>query len=258
MVLFNKSLIKSDFDKAAASYNEKAVLQKKTAAELVNYFGYKLSNKKVLDVGSGTGFVREFLKQNEVKTDLFETDISIEMCKISRKAGAKTICSDIEFPVFRDEAFDAVISSLCFQWLNDYKKTISDIKNLLKKNGYFIFSTFSEETLKELKNIFEENGLKGRVNSFQKCSDFIFELEKQGFKNINFYESKIIKYYNNFSCILNEIREVGAANKNSEFRVNSLSKSKLQKIEEEYKKKYSVNGQIFASWHISYIVAEKL
>jgi len=102
----------------------------------------KLSVKKILDAGCGTGNNMEFL--NGYGFDTFGIDISKEALQICRSKGLKNIkeANLLSIP-FEDNTFDLVTCMDIYGNL-DYKESISaskEINRVCKKGGYIIINT---------------------------------------------------------------------------------------------------------------------
>ena len=61
--MIKKELVQKNFNKSSKSYNEFAFVQKYMATELINFVPEKFSNKRILEIGSGTGILTEKLLQ---------------------------------------------------------------------------------------------------------------------------------------------------------------------------------------------------
>lgn len=87
---------------------------------------------RILDIGSGTGYVAEILKP----ADVVCTDITIEMLNIAmNKTDAKFILADAHNLPFNDGTFDAAISSFAMHEMADQKKVFTEMFRVLKAGG---------------------------------------------------------------------------------------------------------------------------
>lgn len=98
-----------------------------------------VKGKKVLDFGCGSGIYTKLLKKKGAKIKGF--DISKEMIDIARKENPiidLRIGSGYKIP-FKGK-FDIVVASLVMDYLKDWDKVFKEVKRVLKKGGYFVFS----------------------------------------------------------------------------------------------------------------------
>jgi len=99
-----------------------------------------VKGKKILDFGCGSGIYARLLTKKGAKLKGF--DISPEMLKIAKQLNPKLdlrLGSGNKIPF--KEKFDIVLASLVVHYLKDWNKMFKQVKRVLKKGGYFIFST---------------------------------------------------------------------------------------------------------------------
>lgn len=120
-----KRSLRLQFSRAAKTYDEWAIPQKKSAEILV-----KLSKPygKVLDLGCGTGFVSEHLKGCSV----IGLDISEEMVKAYKERFGIGIVGNAEELPFKNESFDFVLSNFSLHW-TDWRKSIKEALRVAKR-----------------------------------------------------------------------------------------------------------------------------
>lgn len=114
-------------------YNE--MLEMPTTLELLG----NVKGKKVLDWGCGSGIYAKILTKKGAKVKGF--DISPTMIKIAKEDNPKLdlrVGSGTKIPF--KEKFDIVVASLAIHYLKDWNKVLKEVRRVLKKNGYFIFS----------------------------------------------------------------------------------------------------------------------
>lgn len=101
------------------------------------------NHKKILDISSGVGIVANRIK-DKYNADLLCNDLSPKAISILKKHGHKTVSFNLEedkkpYP-FNDGEFDAVISLATIEHLLDIDHFLSEIKRILKKDGYLYLS----------------------------------------------------------------------------------------------------------------------
>ena len=97
-------------------------------------------DKKVLEVGSGPGFVSERLKQNGCKVTAIEIDP--EKGKQAEKFCEKVLVGNVEemtFP-FKKESFDAILFGDVLEHLKSPETLLKKLKQFLKKDGFIVVS----------------------------------------------------------------------------------------------------------------------
>lgn len=99
-----------------------------------------IKNKKILDIGCGTGIYAKILTQKGAIVKGF--DISPSMVGVARRENPKLdlrIGSANKIPF--NEKFDIAFASLVVHYLPDWNKMLKEIRRVLKDDGIFIFST---------------------------------------------------------------------------------------------------------------------
>lgn len=158
--MLNKLTVKQRFKKATATYDEHALIQKKTCMELAQTMDQLIDQKtwdRVLEIGCGTGgLTQEILKYSAINTlylnDLYEDINDLKSADWLEKVDVRSFIGDIEqleLPL----KLDLVISSAAFQWMIDLPTLLQKIHNVLNHNGYLVFSTFGTDNLREIKQL---------------------------------------------------------------------------------------------------------
>lgn len=120
--------------------------------EWKKFFSKKLnSESKVLDVGTGTGFIALILA--ELGYEVVGVDISEEMLKVAREKAEKRNLK-VEFKIgnaekldFRDNEFDAVVSRHLLWTLKDQKACVAEWKRVAKNKVIAIDGVWSSGDL---------------------------------------------------------------------------------------------------------------
>lgn len=102
---------------------------------------YIPSNKTILDVGCGSGYLSKLLK--EKNNIVYGIDSSKEACEIAKQYIDKVICRDIEKikkTIFKNEFFDIIIFSDILEHLKDPLIILKNFKKYLKDDGIIIIS----------------------------------------------------------------------------------------------------------------------
>ena len=112
-----------------------------------------IKNLKILDVGCGGGIICEPLARLGAKvTGIDFVPNNIKAAKIHSKKNKlkiKYINKDIEKSKL-DEKFDIILMFEVLEHLDNWKKTIKNIKKNLNKNGLIIISTINRNLLSKL------------------------------------------------------------------------------------------------------------
>lgn len=187
-----KQRIAENFSRAADSYDQAAILQKRVAARTIprlpTHLKPKLKSKqpdsegmqahyRILDLGTGTGLHSLTLAKRYDNAIVIGMDLAMGMLQFAKKNinhPRISWCSgDIESIPFKSNTVDLIYSSLAIQ-LCSFEKVLYEVNRVLKFDGTFVFSTLAEGSLKELSSAWSLAGEKDRVNHFDS-----FKTQKQ-------------------------------------------------------------------------------
>lgn len=141
-----EKLSKEHFNRQASIYDEKdTIYYSKYGKISCNYVSEYLKNidyNKLLDIGSGTGYLINMLKDKEM-TEFYGLDLSEEMIKIAESKNIKNaqfILGSANKLPFDDDTFDVVT---CIQSFHHYpypNEAMREAYRVLKKGGVYILS----------------------------------------------------------------------------------------------------------------------
>ena len=178
------------FDSIAEDYEE--ISNQYTIERRIESFK-KDSNGLVLEVGSGTGVVTEF-----VTCTVICTDISFKMCKQAKTKRPLVVCCDAEMLPFRENLFDTIISAEMIYYLENPEIFISYSRKILKKNGKLLISMANHDMaiVDKIRSLLRSMGLRRTyfndgLKEFMRIEHLRSLLNKYNFK-INSIEKKVI------------------------------------------------------------------
>ncbi len=115
-------------------YNE--MLEMPATLELLG----NVKGKKILDFGCGTGIYAKLLTKMGAKVSGF--DISGEMLAIAKRENPELdFKQGSGYNIPFKEKFDIVLASLVVHYLEDWNQMFKQVSKVLKKGGYFVFSS---------------------------------------------------------------------------------------------------------------------
>ena len=243
--MIDKALVKTRFAKSLDTYDENALIQKIMASKLVSLLEKK-EFVSVLEVGCATGVLTREIVGN-INFECFSANDIVE----KSSDYIATIIDDCEFisgdieVVDINKTYDLIISNACLQWCNNLTQTIDKLYSLLNDDGMLAFSVFGEE------NLFEINDLFKIENKFYPITELKTYLKKYNF--IEYREEKSRLYFDNAIDVLKHLKYTGV-NALSPF---NLTKSKIKKFEEDYKRKYADNQKVYLTYNPVFVVIKK-
>lgn len=167
-----------------------------------------LTNKTVLDLGCGFGInCMDFI--NSGAKSVTGVDISKNMLNTAIKNNSNPQIKYINLPLEDidklNEKYDLIYSSLCFHYIKDFDKLVSDISSLLNAGGTLLFSqehpvvTASKENAGNY--IYDENNTPYAF-SFNSYQD-------ENIRNGFWFVDGVIEYHRTFSTIVNILCDNG-------------------------------------------------
>ena len=201
------------FDKYYNVYDNYSIVQKKVAENLSNFIKNSgIENKKIetiFEIGCGTGiFTKKYMelfKESKIfLNDIFNTKEFFENYSYN-----DFICGDIE--EIKIPRVDLIVSSSVLQWIKDFEKLVKKIAN---SSNNFCFSIYITGNLAEIKNHFGISLDYHDVN-------FIKDVLKKYFSNVNFYDEEMILEFDSPMSLLKHLKYTGVTGLQ---KVNSVSK----------------------------------
>lgn len=242
--MIKKELVKKNFSKSTNSYDNFANVQKHMAKELMKNLNDNLNEIKILEIGSGTGILTNYLISKYPNSQITLIDISepmIESCKNKFGNRLNYIVSDAENYEFENK-FDLIISNATFQWFNNLNETVEKYKNILNENGKILFSIFAEGTYKELNESFL------KVSKEYKYSQNFIGLEELKKIGKILKEEYYMEEYENLLNFLKSIKGIGAQSSLTNKKV--LTPNIIKTVEKEYLASYK---KILVSNSLAYV-----
>ncbi len=157
MSKLSKKYIKRSFDNASFSYPNFSKLQHEIANNLAKTIKGDFFDN-VLEIGVGDGKLSTLV--NFGYSNYIGIDLSLQMAHLFKHNHQTKHCivADAENIPFRENSFDLIISSSCFQWFFDPKTSINKLKSLLKNKENFFFSVFLKGTFYQMQEVSKITG----------------------------------------------------------------------------------------------------
>ncbi len=256
----DKARVRAAFDRAAHSYDAAAVLQKLVREEMFDRLDLiKVAPKNILDLGCGTGHGSFSLQKRFKSANVFSLDLAFSMLEkthaqqpfLKKAFGSKKlICGDIENLPVAEAQIDLVWSNLAIQWCNDLDKSFTNIRNALKPNSLFIFSTFGPDTLKELRAA-TSNG-QTHVSRFIDMHDIGDALTRNGFNAPVLDVERYTLTYDDVRSVMVDLKSIGANNATQGRGRGLAGKGFLTSLAEQYEQFRMADGKLPATFEVVY------
>lgn len=238
------------FNEAATRYDAHATYQHRQTARLVDAARMLVpAGARVLDIGCGTGqFARQAGAGSWRVTGL---DLAPAMCGIARAYGP-VVCADASALPFAAGRFDAAVSSLCLQWVEDLPRAMGELRRALRPGGLVLTNALIAGTLNELAHAAESAQLALPLLTMRTHSAYASALAAQGFALLLCDTVHETLYYPSVTALLDSMRRIGAQMPHA--RPGTLRASRYRALCTEYERRRNPQG-LPASWVSHLIVA---
>ena len=225
-----KGAVRRSFDRAAPTYDDAAVLAREVGDRMLERLDLiKAVPKRLLDLGSGTGYCAARLRDRYPQCVVVELDFARSMLLRSRSqrpwwrrglaalTGDRTcaVCADMERLPFVDRSFDMVWSNLALNWADTPEQVFAECWRVLRPGGVFMFSTAGPDTLKELRDAYAAVDRHVHVNRFIDMHDLGDCLVGARFADPVMDMEYIALNYPDVRALLAELKASGARNFNA-------------------------------------------
>jgi malonyl-CoA O-methyltransferase len=249
----DKERIKKRFTRAAATYDDQAVIQLKVADRLLTLLDQHaaLPPRKVLEIGCCTGMLTSRLAQRYRGLEkLYVNDLvpdfnPLVANRVAEHVSPEFLAGDIE-TVALPENIDLVISSSTFHWLNDLPSLFGRLVTHMAPEGTLAFSMYSIHNLMELREL---TGIGLKYYGLEQIKAMV----GKHFLVLACEEELITFKFRDPLDILHHLRETG---------VNALdgslwSRSRLTDFITQYKHRFTEGNLVRLTYHPVYCIARK-
>lgn len=258
--------VRRRFDRCAAGYDAAAVLAREVAARMLERLDLvRMQPARVLDLGSGTGFVAQNLNTRYVQAQVVAIDFSLAMLRAANPArlrfpgrrlwsrlGARRplpVCAEMERLPLADASFDLACSNLALEWSARPHQVLQEVQRVLRGGGLFMFSTLGPDTLRELRSA-DPRGAAG-THRLADMHDVGDALVRQGFADPVMDMEHLTLTYPDVGALLQELRASGYAQAPQPVSAGLHGRGWLRELERRYAA-FARDGRVPATFEIVY------
>lgn len=236
-MLPNKLAVAHSFSRAAARYDQSAMLQRRVGHQLLAYLPSFLPDHQVmLDLGCGTGYFLNLLSERYPSSHVMGLDLSEGMLQQVKQQHQKNklILGDAEQLPIREHSVDVVFSNLTLQWCHDFSRVLVEVYRILKPQGMFLFTTLCDGTLFELKQSWQAADDDIHVNHFLPLVIYQQQMTDSAFTIQQTKQVTEVAYYQTVYDVMRSLKGIGANNMNPERRRGLTGHNKLNQVVQAY------------------------
>jgi len=258
----DKRLLRLSFERAAATYDGAAVLQREIGSRMLSRLDYvRQQPARVLDAGCGTGHATADLQKRYPAAGVFALDLAFSMVEracarsglLRRWSGRalRGVCADIEQLPLRAGAIDLLWSNLALQWINDPRQAFAEFRRVLAPGGLLMFSTFGPDTLKELRDAYRGTDAHTHVNRFVDLHDLGDMLVQAGFADPVMDMEHLTLTYTDVRALMHDLKAIGAHNVTAGRPQGISARATLAAVERNYEQ-WRCDDRLPATFEVIY------
>ncbi|MEB3753944.1 malonyl-ACP O-methyltransferase BioC [Acinetobacter sp. MD2(2019)] len=250
----DKSKVQQRFARAKYSYTEQAIAQQQIcqhlSALIQQYCPTPL--KKVFEIGCGSGNLTHLLlPQLQIEQYIVNDLYPAVMEFFKHDANVDFCLGDAETIVYPKQ-LTAIVSSSALQWMQDLNHVFAKIHQALHSQGWFCFSIFGPENLKEIK------ALTGQGLSYHSAEQITTLLQQQGFEVLHTEQHSIQLMFSHPLRVLKHLKATGVTASSHHF---VWTKQRLKQFDQDYAQFSQINDQGVSyyplTYHPIYIIARR-
>ena len=242
----DKSRVALRFAQAGQSYTEHAIAQKQICQHLMQLMLEHLPTRhqvRVLEIGCGSGNLSHLLLQNLQIDRLILNDLYAEVQQhFSQQQQLEWRIGDIEQLEFPTQ-LNLVTSSSALQWMTDLQAVFTKVAYALVQQGFFCFSIFGQQNLKEIK------ALTGQGLEYHTLSELQQVLTQTGFDVLHLSEQIKTLHFSHPKQVLQHLKATGVTATSASHR---WTKNTLQQFYQDYQQFSEMDPQGRAQYTLSY------
>ena len=260
----DRKQVRINFTRAAASYDNAAVLQREIACRMLERLDYvRVDPARVLDLGSGTGASLTALLERYPQSQVIGADLSEAMLQVSRGQRSRLrwllpfvrgrkpdlVAADAVSLPFRSASIGLLWSNLMLPWTDDPLTVFREMNRLLEVGGLLMFSSFGPDTLKELRAAFADGHV--HTQRFADLHDYGDMLLECGFSDPVMDMEIVTLTYAGLDDLFRDLRETGSACAMLGRRRGLMGRSSWQKMRADYEA-LAKDGRLPATFEVIY------
>lgn len=253
----DKEQARRAFERAAARYDEVAVLQREIGRRMIERLDYvRLEPRVVLDAGCGTAVTTAELARRYPQADIVALDFAHGMLRHASGQGGwarapRWVCGDVEALPLAGQSVDLVYSNAVLQWSTDLGRTFAELLRVLRPGGLLTFSTFGPDTLAELRAAWAQVDGHSHVSPFADMHDLGDLLVETRFAEPVMDCERLTVTYANVDDLMRDLKLLGAHNVTAGRARGLTGRRRIEAMRAAYER-FRADGRLPATYEVVY------
>mgnify|MGYP000869518378 FL=1 len=239
--VLTRQRVRDSFDRAAASYDEAAIVQRQVCQLLLDDFRPATTPDSILDAGCGTGYGIGLLQRQWPAAQIIAVDFAPAMLAAARRSVDLCIAADIEALPCRDASCSTWWSNLTVQWC-DPEAVCREAHRVLRPHGELALSTLGPATFAELREAFASIDQHRHTISFSEPEAIAEALRRAGFAGIRVHRQTVSQHYPDLGSLLRAVKDIGANAVGDGARSGMLGRRAWQRVQAVYERYRTSHG----------------
>ena len=239
--VLTRQRVRESFDRAAASYDEAAIVQRQVCQLLLDDFRPAAIPDSILDAGCGTGYGIRLLQHRWPAAQIVAVDFAPAMLAAARRSVALCVAADIEALPCRDACCSTWWSNLTVQWC-DPEAVCREAHRVLRPHGELALSTLGPATFAELREAFASIDQHRHTIGFSEPETIAEALRRAGFAGIRLHRQTVSQHYPDLGSLLRAVKDIGANAVGNGARSGMLGRRAWQRVQAAYERHRASDG----------------
>ena len=226
--------VRRRFDRAASGFDAVDFVHSTTREGLLARLSPMLIDAKtVVDLGCATGTASSALSRQFRRARIISIDLSHQMLRQAQRKrslfsrGTMIQANAVALPL-ASQSVDLVFSNMLLPWVSEPATLFAEIARVLRTDGLFVFSALGPDSLKELRQAWQDVGNGAHVNRFLDMHEFGDAAVRSGLRDPVLDIDRLQVTYEKPQALFDDLTAMGGRNSLLNRRRSLLGTSRFE------------------------------